>query len=74
MISKNKDNFNLSNKTVYKYNIVKNKKSIINKEDILNSLKKDDMDLNGKIDEYYHSVILLDFQRNIHKFEFTINE
>jgi len=73
MISKTKDQFNLNNKQVYKYNIVKHKNIIINHEEILNNLNKNSNDLNGKIDEYFYYKIPLD-NRILHRFQFILNE
>ena len=72
MTSKTKDNFNESNKKVYKYNVVKKPSVKIIPLDILNSIQMGADSLNGKIDEIYYIEQKLDAKRTIHRFKFTI--
>ena len=74
MTEKTKDTFNLANKQVYKYNIVKKMNEKIDKMALLNSIQINADTLNGQIDEFYYISKRLSPRLTIHQFQFTINE
>jgi len=74
MTEKTKETFNIANKEVYKYNIVKKRNEKIDKMAVLNSIQINADSLNGKIDEFYYISKRLSPRITIHQFQFTINE
>jgi len=72
MTSRTKDNFNSSNKQVYKYNIIKKPSEKLQPLALLNSIQINADSLNGKIDEYYHLSIKYNAKKTLHRIQFTI--
>lgn len=69
---KNKEDFNLSNKKIYKYNIILKSNDPFNPVEILDSINIDNEKIENKIEEFFYYIIKFDRKRYLYKFQFIL--